>query len=118
MPDPVVRWEINSRDPLAQQRFYADVFGWTTTVVDQTSGYGLVETGGTPGGIGPEPHYGTRIYVEVDDIAVALDRARAAGARHAHGPATLGRFLLRRLADPEGNRIRLGQPGGRAPSDP
>ncbi|OLB64335.1 MAG: hypothetical protein AUI10_11565 [Actinobacteria bacterium 13_2_20CM_2_72_6] len=114
MPDPVVRWEINSRDPLAQQRFYADVFGWTTTVVDQASGYGLVETGGTPGGIGPEPHYGTRIYVEVDDIAVALDRARAAGAGYADGPVTLGGLVLGVFDDPEGNRIGLVQRDGGA----
>jgi predicted enzyme related to lactoylglutathione lyase len=109
MSDPVVRWEINSRDPLAQQRFYADVFGWTTTVVDQESGYGLVETGGTPGGIGPEPHYGTRIYVQVEDIAVALDRARAAGARYADGPVALGGFVLGVFDDPEGNRVGLVQ---------
>jgi len=42
VPDPVVRWEINSRDPAAQQKFFGTVFGWTTTVIDQESGYGLV----------------------------------------------------------------------------
>ena len=112
VPDPVVRWEINSRDPAAQQKFFGTVFGWTTTVIDQESGYGLVDTGGTPGGIGPEPHHGTRIYVEVDDIVAALARARAAGATYTQGPADLGGFILGVFDDPEGNRISLVQRSG------
>jgi predicted enzyme related to lactoylglutathione lyase len=109
MTHPVVRWELNCREPLAAQRFYADLFGWKVTTVDPVGGYGLVDTGGTPGGIGPEPHYGTRIYVEVDDIPAVLDRARALGAAYAEGPVELGGFVLGVFDDPEGNRIGLVQ---------
>jgi steroid delta-isomerase-like uncharacterized protein len=104
---PVVRWEINSRSPRAQQEFYGQLFGWRTTIIHAASGYGLVETGGTPGGIGPEPHYGTRIYVEVADVPAALERAKKLGAPFAEGPVTLGGFRLGVFDDPEGNRIGL-----------
>jgi predicted enzyme related to lactoylglutathione lyase len=109
---PVVRWEINSRSPRAQQDFYRALFAWKTTIIDPGSGYGLVDTGGTPGGIGPEPHYGTRIYVEVADVPAALARAKELGASFAEGPVTLGGFRLGVFDDPEGNRIGLVQRGG------
>jgi steroid delta-isomerase-like uncharacterized protein len=108
---PVVRWEINSRSPRAQQEFYKDLFGWKTSVIDAGSGYGLVETGGTPGGIGPEPHYGTRVYVEVADIPATLERAKKLGASFAEGPVTLGGFRLGVFDDPEGNRVGLVERG-------
>ncbi|MGL4177944.1 MAG: VOC family protein [Dermatophilaceae bacterium] len=107
---PVVRWELNSRDPRAQQHFYRELFDWSIDA-DNPAGYGYVTTGdaGMPGGIGPEPHYGTRIYVQVPDVADALARAREFGAGFTDGPAELGGFVLGVFDDPEGNRIGLVQ---------
>jgi predicted enzyme related to lactoylglutathione lyase len=111
MTNPVVRWEINARDPEALQQFYADLFGWAVRVVDPASGYAMIDTGpgGIPGGIGPEPHYGTRIYVEVDDIPAVLERAKTLQATHVDGPVELGGFTLGVVDDAEGNRIGLVQ---------
>jgi predicted enzyme related to lactoylglutathione lyase len=110
---PVVHFEIASRDAARQQRFYADLFGWTINA-DNPMRYGLVDTGGS-GGIGgaiaPAGEDGTtgvRIYVQVDDLARHLELAEKLGGRTLTPPTAIpgvGDYAV--FSDPEGIRIGL-----------
>jgi catechol 2,3-dioxygenase-like lactoylglutathione lyase family enzyme len=69
-----------------------------------------------PDGRRPEPGGWNRIHFVVDDLAVEVERLRAAGVRFRNhivtGPG--GSQIL--LDDPSGNPIELFQPAGRRPA--
>ena len=113
MGQPVVHWEIASRDAGALQTFYRELFDWKVTV-DETLGYGIVETGGEggiDGGIFSVPDGSPThltFYVEVDDLHKSLRRAETLGAKILVPPtpiAGVGATAL--FADPEGNTVGL-----------
>lgn len=94
--NPVREWQLVSTDPDATARFYADAFGWR---IDRANalGYRRVATGdgGTPGGIWPAPssaHSFVQLFVAVDDVDAAIERAVRLGAT----------VLVPRSALPEG----------------
>ncbi|MDF0515621.1 VOC family protein [Agromyces sp. H3Y2-19a] len=110
MARPVVHWEIGARDAAVLRLFYAELFDWEIT---GDADYGLVSptAGGIGGGIlqtqGGVPPYVT-IYVAVDDLEGALERAAALGGRTVMAPMPIpgvGAFAM--FADPEGNAIGL-----------
>jgi predicted enzyme related to lactoylglutathione lyase len=72
MPNPVVHWEMMSKDPAKVSAFYENVFGWTIKPVPELD-YNLVEPGGQ-GGIGgifkPKRRAlagNMTLYISVDD---------------------------------------------------
>ncbi|WP_439029576.1 VOC family protein [Gordonia terrae] len=116
MGAPVAFFEITSHDPSRLTAFYRDLFDWT---IDDSSGpdYSLVDTGAgdgaIAGGIGavsePAKAGGVAVYMHVDDLRAALDRAETLGGKELVGPTDLpdgfGRFAM--FADPDGNSIGL-----------
>ncbi len=111
MAHPVVHFEIGGRDGKALATFYGRLFGWQP----QPAGpdYWLVppEGGGIGGGLMQTrpgmPSYIT-VYVQVEDLHAALDRAAALGARRLVEPTLIegvGSFAL--FQDPEGNVVGL-----------
>ena len=116
MGAPVAWFEITSQDPARLVTFYRELFDWT--IADGPgSGYSLVDTGAGAeaigGGIGatqgPDDPGGVTVYMRVDDLQAALDRAEALGGKPLVPPTDLpdgyGRFAL--FADPDGHTIGL-----------
>src|SRR6185436_9919817 len=92
MGNPVVHWELMSREPEKISDFYAKLFGWKVKHMPEIN-YRLVETGsgegkmsGINGGIvkpdKPEPWPGnTFLYIAVDDLAAYRKKITEAGGR-------------------------------------
>jgi len=81
MGNPVVQWQIVSREPARVEEFFTKVFGWTVDT-NNGLGYRAVKTGGFDGGIWPSPpegHNMVQLFVKVADIDAALDAITAAG---------------------------------------
>jgi predicted enzyme related to lactoylglutathione lyase len=82
---PVVQWQILAKDPEAFLEFYKTLFNWTVST-DNPLGYREVCTGsdrGIQGGIWPAPpegHAMVSLYIEVDDVAAAAQKASDMGA--------------------------------------
>lgn len=118
MGNPVVHWEIGSRDAARLQKFYADLFDWQVDA-DNAMNYGVMLTGGKDqggidGGIfNPPaecPPYLT-MYVAVDDPAAHLKKAESLGATPIMGPMPIeGVGTIAMFKDPEGHMIGLFQP--------
>ena len=116
MGAPVAFFEIISDDAERARRFYADLFGWSADADPEMGGYALVDTGGgegdIPGGIGPSTapgDAGVKVYVRVEDLQQALDRAAQLGGTPLVAPMDLpggyGRIAV--FADPDGNPVGL-----------
>jgi predicted enzyme related to lactoylglutathione lyase len=103
MANPVVHWELWSRDPARIAGFYERVFGWSIAAMPGMD-YRMVEPGG-PGGIGGgimQPREGPwpgnmTFYVDVDDLRAFRERIVAAG----------GRILVEEMAVPGAGSFAL-----------
>lgn len=97
----IVWWEAETADPDAFQRFHAAFSGWTFEPAFAGTALGadywIVQSEGR--GIGglqrastsaPRPAVGTRVYVAVDDLEAALDRAVELGGRVERRRVALG----------------------------
>jgi predicted enzyme related to lactoylglutathione lyase len=113
---PVVHFEINSAAAPALAQFYADAFEWKLAAdgVDYTQikTEGVCEGSGVPGidgGIGtsePGDDFIT-FYVQVPDVAAALDRVVELGAQVELPVTEAGNVVLAMFRDPAGNRVGL-----------
>ncbi len=115
MPNPVVHWEMMSKNPAKISAFYEKVFGWTIKQMPEMD-YHLVETGGQGGingGIfkpkrkGPWPGNMT-LYINVDDLAAFRKKIVAAGGKiHVEEQEVprMGSFSL--FTDPEGRMMGI-----------
>src|SRR5215471_7090832 len=80
----VVHWEVQARDPGAQQRFFGELFGWNVDA-NNPQNYGMVtpagpgSIGGGIGGTTDAPR--ATFYVQVPSIVDTLDRAMTMGAQ-------------------------------------
>ena len=125
MGQPVVHWELMSKDPARVSEFYAKIFGWKVTHHPEIN-YRLVETGakgampGINGGIlqpdreGPWP--GNQLfYVAVDDLAAYRKKIVAAGGQiHVEEQEVPGMGWLSLFTDPEGRMNGLWKPAMQA----
>jgi len=120
VPNPVVHFEINGSDGAALQRFYREAFEWQIQS-DSEMSYGAVEPehDGIGGVIGSGDTSVT-LYIEVADLAAALERIQHLGGTVVQGitgGADMAPMAL--FADPEGNIVGLleaerpDQPAGR-----
>ena len=110
MPNPVVHWEIQTKNAKNTQKFLADLFGWHVDA-NNPMDYGIVDTHdkGINGGIaeaqGPQQ---VVLYIEVDDLQAYLDKAESLGGKtvvpitEVPGVVTFAMF-----SDTEGNTIGL-----------
>ena len=106
----VVHWEVQARDPAAQQRFFGDLFGWNVDA-NNPQNYGMVTPAG-PGSIGggigitmDAPR--ATFYVQVPSIVDTLDRAATMGAQTVMPRTDIGMIVMAQFRDPEGNIIGL-----------
>lgn len=114
MANPVVHWEMWSKDPAKVSEFYGRVFGWSVQHMPEMD-YRFVEAGGE-GGIGGgimKPRDGPwpgnlALYVDVDDLVAYARRIVEAGGRmlvEDQKVPGMGAFSL--FADPEGRVMGL-----------
>ena len=115
MANPVVHWELMSKDPARIAGFYEKAFGWSVQHMPELN-YRVVDTGtkeGINGGIvkpereGPWP--GNMVfYIAVDDLAAYRKKVIAAGGKvHVEEQKVpgMGKFSL--FTDPEGRMMGL-----------
>jgi predicted enzyme related to lactoylglutathione lyase len=109
---PVVRWEIEARDPEAQRAFYRALFNWDVgdgPIMNIAAGIGAPEPG--PGGhIRQGDTAGVRLYVQVRHIHASLALASELGATVLSEPFDVpGGPTIAPIIDPEGNPVMLVQ---------
>jgi predicted enzyme related to lactoylglutathione lyase len=115
MGNPVVHWELLSKDPAKVSAFYEKVFAWKVQNMPEIN-YRLVDTGGEGGINGgiikpehPEPWPGNMtVYINVDDLAAYRKKIVEAGGKilieeqPVPGMGTLSLFT-----DPDGRMMGL-----------
>lgn len=85
MGQPVLQWQILSKNPAEMTEFYTRLFGWTMNA-DNALGYRMIDTqseSGISGGIWaapPEGHSTVVLYIGVDDVAEYIEKAKELGA--------------------------------------
>lgn len=87
MGQPVVHWELWSKDPEKVSEFYKQAFDWSIQHIPELD-YRMVETGGSGGingGImkpkdGPWPG-NMAFYISVDDLATHREKIKSAGGK-------------------------------------
>jgi predicted enzyme related to lactoylglutathione lyase len=113
---PVVHSEINTAHAPALTQFYANAFEWE--LQDDGGDYTQIRTNGVcagtgaagiDGGIGPSDPGDDFVtfYVQVPDVAAALDRVVALGAEVDMPATEAGRVVIGIFRDPAGNRVGL-----------
>jgi predicted enzyme related to lactoylglutathione lyase len=115
MGNPVVHWELMSKDPAKVAAFYEKLFGWKIQhrpelnyrIVDTAAGTGI--NGGIvkPDREGPWPG-NMLFYIAVDDLAGYRKKVEAAGGKiHVEEQKVpgMGKFSL--FTDPEGRMMGL-----------
>ena len=115
MGNPVVHWELLSKDPAKVSAFYEKVFAWKVQNMPEIN-YRLVDTGGEGGINGgimkpdkPEPWPGNMLfYIGVDDLTAFCKRVQEAGGKilvEEQEVPDMGSFAL--FADPDGRLVGL-----------
>ncbi len=111
--DKIKHIEIAGVDGDRLQTFYAELFGWTIKNRDVGGfTYGDVDTQAGPS-IGfrhePEGRAELVIYIEVDDLDAAFDKAKTLGAGVRIPPMQYGELRFALIEDLEGNSVGLTQ---------
>jgi uncharacterized protein len=115
MANKVGWWEISGKDHKGLQDFYSKMFDWKVDASNPME-YGMVEGSevGLGGGIGGTPdgaNAHVTIYIEVDDLQAALDKAVSLGGQIANPPMEVpGGPALAHFLDPAGNFVGLMKP--------
>ena len=116
MGQPVVHFEIISRDADKLKSYYSDLFGWKIDSGNPMN-YGIVQRDGNVnadgvgigGGVGeaPEGYAGhVTFYVEVPDVEAALARAESLGGSRMMGPEqVMEQVEIGLFKDPEGHVV-------------
>jgi predicted enzyme related to lactoylglutathione lyase len=111
MGNPVVHWELMSKDPAKVSAFYKKIFGWKIQHRPEMN-YRIVDTGGDGGINKPDregPWPGNMLfYIAVDDLAKYRKKVVAAGGKiHVEEQKVpgMGKFSL--FTDPEGRMMGL-----------
>jgi predicted enzyme related to lactoylglutathione lyase len=115
MGNPVVHWEMMSKNPEKACDFYKKIFGWKITPHPEI-GYNVAETGaqgGINGGIfkpdreGPWPALLT-MYILVDELAPYRKKIVAAGGKiHVEEQEVPNMGWLTLFTDPDGRMMGL-----------
>ncbi len=95
MGNPLTHWQIISKDPDGAAGFYKELFGWKVDTANRLN-YRMIDTQsdgkGVPGGIWPGPPEGhalVQLFVEVDDVDAAAEKATELGAAVVMGKQVL-----------------------------
>lgn len=114
MGQPVVHFELWSKEPKTVSDFYAKVFGWQIRHIPEMD-YRVIETGGNGGingGImtpkkGPWPG-NMAFYIDVDDLAAYCAKIKEAGGKviiERQDVTGVGAFSL--FEDPDGRVLGM-----------
>jgi hypothetical protein len=113
MSRPVTAFQILAKDPDRAAQFYSRLFGWAVRA-DNALGYRRLTTGagrGIDGGIWPAPpegRSGVQLFVEVDDLAAAIEQACSLGGGVIIPPQKLpDGDEMAVIVDPEGVSLGL-----------
>jgi len=119
MGNPVVHFELMSKNPVKVSDFYAKTFGWKVKHMPEID-YRLVDTdagaSGMPGINGgivkpdkPEPWPGNMLcYILVDDLAAYRKKVKSEGGRiHIEEQKVPGKGKFSLFTDPEGRMMGL-----------
>src|SRR5262245_22640912 len=109
---PVVRWEIEARDPVIIREFYAQLFNWAIEdgpVLFIPIGVGPPD-GGPAGQIRAGKKSRVSLYIQVRDLRESLEKTKALGGTVVREPwdTSIGTTLAA-ISDPEGNAVTLVQ---------
>jgi len=95
MPNPVMHWQILTKQPKKLEEFYSALFGWKIAVHNPL-GYRRVDTVGKEGingGLWPisekEGHSMVQLFIRVDDVKAHTKKAEQLGAHIVIPPQTL-----------------------------
>src|SRR3954471_22786304 len=108
MGDPVLQFQILSKNPDETVRFYQSMFGWAVNA-DNPMGYREIRTGsenGIQGGIWPAPPQAStfvQLFIGVEDVNVCVKKAVGLGAKLIIPPTVLpdgGQLAV--MHDPQG----------------
>jgi predicted enzyme related to lactoylglutathione lyase len=120
MGQPVIQWQVLSHNPDKLFAFYKEVFGWEMSA-NNALGYREIDTGserGIKGGMWPIPEEApsaVSLYVEVENVEEAVERATSLGATVAIPPQNLpDGDSMAVIVDPEGIAFGLFKPGRKA----
>jgi len=108
-----VHFEIGCRDIAQTKEFYAKLIDWQ---IDQMGPAAVVNTGASEGiqghitSLGHEPHDYATVYVQVDDVKAALEKAQSLGGKTLVPPVPIPTGQFAWISDPEGNLVGLLQP--------
>jgi predicted enzyme related to lactoylglutathione lyase len=113
MGNPIIHFEVAGTDGTALETFYAELFKWK--IDHQGEGdmqYGFISegsAGAVGGGIRHEPDGKPEVvfYVEVDDVKLAIEHAKALGATVRIEPINTGDVTFGMIRDPQGNSVGL-----------
>jgi predicted enzyme related to lactoylglutathione lyase len=113
MPNPVMHFQIATRQPEAAAEFYRQLFEWKLSAIPGM-GYHMIETEprqGIPGGLSDaratDP-IEVCFYVQVPDVQAALDKAQSLGATITQAKLQVTpEIVIAMFKDLEGNSIGL-----------
>ncbi len=113
MGNPVTHFEIVGKDAAGLQAFYREAFDWG--IVPAGPSYAMVHPGagvGIDGGVGSAAEGGgasrVTVYIEVDDLALALHRIEGLGGQRLLGPLDVpGGPSIALFSDPEDHVVGL-----------
>lgn len=94
MGNPVVEFQILSKNPDQTAQFYSSLFGWEVDA-NNPMGYRRIQTGspqGIQGGIWPSPPQAptfVQLFMAVEDVPAAVQKAEGLGAKTIIPPTTL-----------------------------
>lgn len=85
MPNPVMQFQILSKNPDKSAAFYAKLFGWSINA-DNAMGYRMIDTkaDGIGGGIWPCPpegHAFVQLFIHVSDMNKTVEQAKQLGGK-------------------------------------
>jgi uncharacterized protein len=122
MANPVMHWQILTKQPKKLEEFYVSLFGWKVSG-DNPLGYRQVDTNsreGINGGLWPisekEGHSMVQLFVRVDDVKAHVKKAEALGARVVIPPQTLPEGdEMAVVVDPDGIPFAMFRGAGTVP---
>ena len=112
MPHPVVHFEIGCKDTAKTQEFYKGLFDWKMSEMGPAAIIAAEANGitGHTTALRHEPHHYTVFYVQVDDVAAHLEKAKALGAKILVPPLDIPTGTFAWMQDLEGNTVGLWKP--------
>ncbi|HZQ68713.1 MAG TPA: VOC family protein [Terriglobales bacterium] len=122
MGNPVMHWQILTKNPKKLEEFYAALFGWKISG-DNPMGYRQVDTmsaKGIGGGLWPisekEGHSMVQLFIHVEDVKAHAKKAEGLGAHIVIPPQTLpGGDEMAVAVDPDGIPFAMFRRAGNSP---